>query len=836
MNQQYKGESSSSSSSSSTAAAASSTSNNNNNNGNLNVFVIDSDEEPQFVDLTQEQNDYYDIDSDHSNYIDEENYEDPIDNIISSQNLSKLQHQLTLLLNQNDSNKRYGLSRNTKNYIDLDDLDFFNNNYNNSKPFQYNRNPISNSISSSIYRGSNNAILTEGQAREQLRKLLESINDDVPPPESRVGTPDGLVVNLLEHQKIGFQWMTKQEESINKGGMLTDDMGLGKTIQALSIIVSRKCQEMDEVPDVISAAMRRRAKQPEKTFKIKATLVICPVSLMEQWAQEIKTKTENISVYIHHGANRIHNIYELAKFDVIITSYNIISMEFNDNEILAGPLKKVKVHRIILDEAHTIKNRNTRAAMGCCQIEADYRWCLTATPIQNNIDELYSLIKFLQIKPYNDWNIFRDEISKKVKAGDPNVCTKIQLILKAISLRRTKKAQIDGRPILNLPERNVHFTHVEFPPEEREFYNYVNTGVMKKFDEYVRNGTVMKHYSSILVLLLRLRQACLHPSLTSIEKPEKIDDTENQEKCAMSLDSKVVDRLLSSKYELETSECPICMDAADNPQIIAQCGHIMCKECISNYMNSGGNYGGPKTCPQCRGELDPKALLSVEIFFKIHAPELHKSEEEIEVKPESLLEGLAAVQDFISSKKIDTMLEILKKTEKDTHGQDKTIVFSQFTSMLDIMEKPLKMNGIKFGRYDGSMPIGNRTKMIDAFYNDPDMKVLLVSTKCGSLGLNLTMANRVIMMDVWWNPALENQAIDRVHRIGQTKDVEVHRIFIKDTVEDRILELQRKKQELADSALGEGKTQKLGRLGMEEMLYLFHGGSAPTVAQIGQGI
>lgn len=108
--------------------------------------------------------------------------------------------------------------------------------------------------------------------------------------------------------------------------------------------------------------------------------------------------------------------------------------------------------------------------------------------------------------------------------------------------------------------------------------------------------------------------------------------------------------------------------------------------------------------------------------------------------------------------------------------------------------KPLRDRGFKYLRYDGSMDIKQRAAAVTQFFDDPEIKILLVSTKAGSLGLNLTVANRVILLDIWWNPALENQAIDRVHRIGQSKNVEVHRIFINDTVEDRILELQNKKQ------------------------------------------
>lgn len=244
-------------------------------------------------------------------------------------------------------------------------------------------------------------------------------------------------------------------------------------------------------------------------------------------------------------------------------------------------------------------------------------------------------------------------------------------------------------------------------------------------------------------------------------------------------------------------------------------------------MNSSDNYGSAKTCPQCRGVLIMERIISVSIFIKVHLPELALGKEKEQVAKVEDAEDVKPKPDFDSSQKIDTMLEILLKSREDSRGGDKTIIFSQFTTMLDVMERPLQVNGFKFGRYDGSLSLNERTRVLEQFHNDPTMEVLLVSTKCGSLGLNLTVANRVILMDVWWNPALENQAIDRVHRIGQTKDVEVHRLFINNTVEDRILELQKKKQQIADGALGEGGAEKLGRLDLQDMLYLFRGGPVP---------
>lgn len=168
--------------------------------------------------------------------------------------------------------------------------------------------------------------------------------------------------------------------------------------------------------------------------------------------------------------------------------------------------------------------------------------------------------------------------------------------------------------------------------------------------------------------------------------------------------------------------------------------------------------------------------------------------EEVEAEAETEARNRQRVAEMLSSAKIDKMLEILDETAHETDRQDKTIVFSQFTSMLSMLEKPLKNRGHKYLRYDGSMDVRQRAETVNKFFDDPQITVLLVSTKCGSLGLNLTCANRVILLDVWWNPAIENQAIDRVHRIGQTKAVDVHRIFINDTIEDRILMLQKKKQ------------------------------------------
>ncbi|KAI8381219.1 SNF2 family N-terminal domain-containing protein [Radiomyces spectabilis] len=659
--------------------------------------------------------------------------------------------------------------------------------------------------------------LDPGQSEAELRALLANVCDDEQVlAEAKQPVSEGLTTLLMEHQVIGVNWMKRQEASSNKGGILSDDMGLGKTLQAIALIKERPCDP---------ATLTEASSSGEKT-KTKGTLVICPVSLISQWQREIYTKTNPpLSVLVYHGTSRPSDPRKLLAYDVVISSYHVLIQDYGKNDTYTGPLAKLKWHRVILDEAHVIKNKATSMARSCCLVDAQYRWCLTATPIQNKIEELFSLIKFLRIRPYCEWDEFREEISKPMRQGlHKRALKKVQILLKAISLRRSKQAKINGKPILQLPERTVHFTHIDFSPDERQFYEYINSKAQARFNKYLEAGTVMKNYSSVLVLLLRLRQACLHPSLTLKENPDEEEESEcKKEKIARTMTSTVVNRLLHENTNFSDIECPICMDMADQAQIIAGCGHILCRECLFNYINTAD--GLVKRCPQCRGPLDRECVTSLEAFLKVHARDLYNTF----VKDNSVTEETAAAisraKEFLSSAKIDKLLEILQETHETTGGQDKTIVFSQFMGMLDIVETALKQKGYKTVRYDGSMNVKQRDAALACFFANPEVTVLLVSTKCGSLGLNLTVANRVVMMDIWWNPALENQAIDRVHRIGQTKPVEVHRIFITDTVEDRILELQKKKQALCDGALGEGTGRPLGRLGLNEMLYLFRGGT-----------
>ena len=177
-------------------------------------------------------------------------------------------------------------------------------------------------------------------------------------------------------------------------------------------------------------------------------------------------------------------------------------------------------------------------------------------------------------------------------------------------------------------------------------------------------------------------------------------------------------------------------------------------------------------------------------------------------------------KDWMTSGKIEKTMDILR-TVQEAKDPEKTIIFSQFTSFLDLLEVPIAGAGWGYRRYDGSMTPQSRNDAVIDFSDKKDCRIMLVSLKAGNAGLNLTVASQVIILDPFWNPYIEEQAIDRAHRIGQQRPVQVHRILVSNTVEDRILALQEKKRELIEGALDEKASQSIGRLGVRELGFLF---------------
>ncbi|KAE8443177.1 hypothetical protein EG329_002275 [Mollisiaceae sp. DMI_Dod_QoI] len=770
------------------------------------------------------------------------------------------------------------------------------------------------------------------KTNEEIKDLLENIRpDDDLPPENREGTPDGLVYPLYEHQKLALTWLKSMEEGKNKGGILADDMGLGKTISALALMLSRP------------SADRLR----------KTTLVVGPVALVRQWDREIKKKikiSHRLTTTMIHGQNKRLSWDELRNFDVVLTTYGTLGAEFKriqkfyderkNQEYDQAPMRKLfpllgpksEFYRVLLDEAQCIKNKTTLVARAACQIKATHRFCLTGTPMMNNVGELYSLIHFLRIKPYNEWSRFSQEFGMLTKESRnrydlDKVMRKLQTVLKAILLRRTKTSLIDGKPIITLPRKTEEIQHVVFSDDEQEFYKALESKTQIQFNKYLRANTVGKNYSNVLVLLLRLRQACCHPHL--IQDFEEaapagaMASVEEMMELARGLAPDVVARLLAAN---DAFECPVCYDGVPNPRIVIPCGHDTCSECLTKIADSAvqqnvadGNDGAAiGRCPTCRGNLVMNKVIDYATFKKVHKPDAvldgeetasesdsegndteSESESEDDANSDGDLRNFIVPDDIedidddstegeegddeaeeapkkskgkgkakaTSSRSQKSKKSQGKKKEKSAHvsiamlkkeasrtkegrrrymrylkkhwqpsakvtkcvelletfrkEKQKTIIFSQFVSLLDLLQVPIDENKWKCLRYDGSMSANDRNDAIVKFTDSNDYNIMLISLKAGNAGLNLVAASRVIILDPFWNPYIEMQAVDRAYRIGQQNEVQVHRILIEATVEDRIIELQEKKRKLVDSALDEGANKAVGRLDVQQLAFLF---------------
>jgi len=282
-------------------------------------------------------------------------------------------------------------------------------------------------------------------------------------------------------------------------------------------------------------------------------------------------------------------------------------------------------------------------------------------------------------------------------------------------------------------------------------------------------------YTSMLVLLLRLRQACNHPSLVS----------EDYKKDKEAVDPKAA----SSQGDEDANELADLLGGLGLSQT------KRCQFCQSELTSS--NQGSAENCLDCEDVMKKSRRKSVA--------------------------GNPAVDLPPASAKTRKILELLEQADERSDSQEKTIIFSQFTSMLNIIEPFLKAKGIRYVRYDGSMNKIKRDESLEKIRNHVQTRVILISFKSGSTGLNLTCCNNVILVDLWWNPALEDQAFDRAHRLGQTRDVNIFKLSIPDTVEERILELQEKKRALAAAALSGDKVKNMN-LRMEDLMALFRGG------------
>ncbi|NCG19092.1 MAG: helicase, partial [Rhodobacterales bacterium] len=439
--------------------------------------------------------------------------------------------------------------------------------------------------------------------------------------------PEGFNATLRPYQQAGFRWLCfLRDMSLN--GILADDMGLGKTVQALTVLADTKGPH----------------------------LVVAPTSVLRNWASETARFAPRLKVNVYHGASR--HLDEDA--DIIITSYALLRLDLD-------ALQQRERGWVVLDEAQAIKNPSSQTARSACKVPSRHRLCLTGTPVENRLEELWSLFRFLMPGLLGSERGFRDRFVRPIENGDDATRTALRHRVKPYALRRLKRQVAPELP--KLTEVIVRCTMGE---AQRKVYEAVRIAARAEVREALAIPGKKGATFQVLEALLRMRQACCDPRL----------------------------------------------------------------------LPGDAGAGAP-------------------------------------------------------SAKLDRMEELLVEVVAEDH---KALVFSQWTSLLDQAQARLDDLGIAWVRLDGATR--NRQDVIDHFQSGDGPPVFLLSLKAGGTGLNLTAADYVIHLDPWWNPAVERQATDRAHRIGQDKPVVSVKLIAQDSVEERILLLQDAKRDLAEAALG----------------------------------
>jgi SNF2 family DNA or RNA helicase len=610
------------------------------------------------------------------------------------------------------------------------------------------------------------------------------------------------------------------------GGILADEMGLGKTITTIALISTN--------PAPINHNMLKQSRFYDiKKIASKATVIVCPSHLTKQWANEIKKCNPKLSILMILSKNDYKNIKfkDFMDSDIIITSHQfIMNFKFyptlyykqctptNINlpyrmeklgeeltiKLLPNNINNIReeinplfeffyFHRLILDEGHEIFGGNMGnysqskyMSEWLSDIDSSYYWYVSGTPFVNYTG-MENCAKFINMKIMDIENKFEIDLStrnskiyntqKKMTAFFVDKEYFWNRLLNRICIRHRKD---DVKDQINIPGYKETIEWLDFTGIERDLYNAKKNNVPSRYlQQLCCHPLIIESTKQLFgnseVDLETMQDKLIEHHKNNYEyyskRLEKLDTT-NQ--AYHMLKKKFTDMMNESKYiynildRMKTmeidEECSICMEQFNNP-VLTVCGHLFCCECLKASLNI------KKTCPTCRKDLTDMELILVK-----------KQNKPIEDNP--LIQKYGSKLGFLITK-----IKSIIMNEKS-----RIIVFSQWDDMLNLVGKTLGFNGICNSFVKGNVYMRNNA--INKFKNGKtikgdDNKVIMLSLKNSASGTNLTEASHIFFVEPINAPyeeckAIEDQAIARSCRIGQTEEVQIIRILIKDTIEETI--------------------------------------------------
>jgi SNF2 family DNA or RNA helicase len=598
----------------------------------------------------------------------------------------------------------------------------------------------------------------------------------------------------------------------HRGGFLCEEMGMGKTVITLGCILANPAPAFtaDEQKILKDPSMGRFLKGELSKAEIKngkwclgrkklpsrSTLVVCALSLVDQWVTEAESKTQGtnaLSIYKYYGPSRIRDPQKLAvKADIVVTTYQTLGSDERGNSQKTGawknPCASIKWHRIVLDESH-----GRAATNSVTRLAGQLRWCVTGTPFCTTVEDLQPQLQFLRGSPFASKNMFKQNVS----LGGPELLYTLHRLM----MRHTIDQRIDGKTLVKLPTKHERVLTVTMTGQERSAYNRLVAAAKEYYltipAEKMRSSTL-----AIMSSMLPLRRAC---SGGVINVPPGTGASVLQAASAAVGEDRSTWSQSAKNIVESTPACGICNVQPMEDTVITKCGHAFCKDCISSFLAQPME----NQCPTCKAVVDPKHGFVPAKQYNAYggssssygaAASSAAAKETSDAKRQKVA---ANPYDYTFEAKLRVLLAELRAIRK-ADATAKALVFTQFKSTLEWLSVQLPKHGLGFRTISGSDSLASRSAALRAFRSDPPTTIFLLSVRAGAVGINLTSASHIFILEPCLNPSLEVQAIGRAYRMGQTREVHVTRLQVHDSIEGRLLALR------ASGASGKGVEHSKG--------------------------
>ncbi|KAJ6019665.1 hypothetical protein N7522_001732 [Penicillium canescens] len=729
----------------------------------------------------------------------------------------------------------------------------------------------------------------------------------------------GLETHLYHYQLLTVAWMRDRENSAAapKGGLLCDEMGLGKTLTAIANFVEGRSATNSEGP----------------------TLIVVPRNLVTHWLNQLTTHCEGKSVnpVAYHAGSRMRAGNLGAWFqdqDIVVTTYYEICNSYPTmkppeglktpegiqewwQQFYAehlGAFHEITWHRIILDEAHVIKNPKSKTSIAVRALSASYKWVLTGTPLHNCIEEFYPYFEFIGVPASVPYNTFEQNYCNGSQLSHDRLIAMLRLVLH----RKTHDSRMFKLPLIHLP--GIAQQEKLLEPNPAETYLYER---MHQFFINMLNGLVSdkgKQFKCFLTMILKLRMFTSHilaaqdivkrvidqagviqklkhlvngqgnsPSANTIKlliamkskvslpwesAPTRVEDSFDRprppasninlrEKLRAELD--ILHQRKRWNERLQHSECPRCGSPPVESVVLTACLHLYCEQCFDELPDEDGNIDTvSRLCRICQVPIteanfykdlsDPVELpkqqstaQSPEASFmkrKKSTPKKtakgktkrQRKSPKVDKRPSNLhiLDGISDEESDDSSEdemdlksdwiphigyqmpstKLDAIKDLVDKWVKEDK-KVKIVIFTQFLASVTLIEYLCQTNGWGHTKMSGKMSFSSREDQVKDFRDDEDIHVLISSLRTGGVGLDLSMANKCIMVDLWWNEA----AYCRLYRIGQVREVEYVKLITKGTIDELLFDIQRGKTKKINTVMSQKALT--GTNSMMELLSMF---------------